>query len=111
MQVRLASAPAGPTGSSRPGDNRRGLRLLAAACWAFAAIVLGAWVLLETLADHWWPGTLVLFGPRWLWAVPLLGLMPAAALRRRRLLWPLAAGLAVVAGPVMGFSVSWRAVA
>src|SRR5262249_3726457 len=58
----------------------------------------------------WWPATIFLFAPRWLCALPLLVLVPAAALlRRRRLLVPLGLAAAVIAGPVTGLCVPWRA--
>ena len=55
---------------------------------------------------------MMLFGPRWIYGLPLLPLVPAAVLLRRRLLWPLALGATVVAWPIMGLCLPWgRAVA
>ena len=61
--------------------------------------------------DRWWFATLILFGPRWLCAVPLAALVPAAALVRRRLLWPLTAAAVVAIGPIMGFCLPWARLA
>ena len=71
--------------------------------------VLLLWLLLLTTADVWWPVTLVMYGPRWPWAIPSLLLIPPAVARARRSLGPLLAGLVVAFGPMMGFSVPWRA--
>jgi endonuclease/exonuclease/phosphatase (EEP) superfamily protein YafD len=51
----------------------------------------------------------LLFAPRWLCALPLLVLVPAAwLLRRNGLLVPLALAAGVIAGPVMGLCIPWR---
>jgi len=60
------------------------------------------------MGDRWWFATLLLFGPRWIWAVPLALLMPVAAARRRTALGPLAVALLLIVFPLMGFRVSWR---
>jgi len=69
------------------------------------AAAVTTWLLLPRYGDQWWPATLVLFGPRWALALPLLLLVPAALVVRRRALVPLAAAGVIVAGPVMGFRV------
>jgi endonuclease/exonuclease/phosphatase (EEP) superfamily protein YafD len=64
----------------------------------YAATVLGLCLLLHLASDRWWVATVLLYAPRWPWAVPLGALVPAAALFRRRLLWvhgPLAVVLLV----------------
>ena len=53
-------------------------------------IVIGAvWLLLWLLADRWWPATILAFGPRWIYGLPLVVLVPMAAGGRRsfRLAW------------------------
>ncbi|MDD2335117.1 MAG: endonuclease/exonuclease/phosphatase family protein [Geobacteraceae bacterium] len=45
---------------------------------------------------------LLLFGPRWIAALPLITLIPLIVLVNWRLLFPLLAGVAVVFGPFMG---------
>src|SRR5690349_19121372 len=72
--------------------------------WASAA-VLAAWAALALAADRWWPATLLLFGPRWVLAVPLAVLVPAAAVCRRQALLPLLAAAVVLALPVLGFCI------
>lgn len=73
--------------------------------------VLFVALLLNVFGDSWWAATVLLYGPRWIWAAPLAVLVPAAALWRRRFLAPLAASALVVLGPVMGLRVSLGAVA
>lgn len=91
----------------------RARRILAVLVALYLASVLLVWALLRFQADVWWPATLILFGPRWVWALPLAVLAPLAALRDRRLLAPLAAAAVVVAFPIMGLTaaLSRRAVA
>ncbi len=75
--------------------------------WLYVAAVLGVWLLLRFAGDRWWFATVVLFGPRWLCAVPLAALAPAAVRWRRRMLWVLGAAAILVLGPIMGFCVPW----
>lgn len=65
-------------------------------------------VFIWTQGDNWWPATVLLYGPRWLLLGPIIPLAPAALLIRPRLLLPLAAGLLITLGPVMGFRTGWR---
>ena len=71
----------------------------------------GALGVLGTVGDRWWFATIVMYGPRWIWAMPLAILIPAAAVIRPRLLWLLAIAGVVVIGPVMGFCVPWPTMA
>jgi endonuclease/exonuclease/phosphatase (EEP) superfamily protein YafD len=89
-----------------PAPHSRARRILAVAVGVYVAGVLLVWALLRFYADVWWPATLILFGPRWIWGLPLVVLAPIAALRDRRLLAPLAVAALVVAIPIMGFTVA-----
>jgi endonuclease/exonuclease/phosphatase (EEP) superfamily protein YafD len=71
-------------------------------CWLNLAGLLLLWLFLHVAGDRWWLATLILFGPRWIWALPLGVLIPAAALFRRRSLWVLGTAAIVVVGPIMG---------
>jgi endonuclease/exonuclease/phosphatase (EEP) superfamily protein YafD len=66
-------------------------------------------LLLYPLGDRFWPSTLLLFGPRWVLALPWPVLVGAAALRRdwRLLLLLVPLGL-VLLGPGLGFRVPLR---
>jgi hypothetical protein len=58
-------------------------------------------MLLGFSGDRWWLATMMLFGPRWVYGLPLVLLVTAAAIRPRRLLWPLVAGAIVVVVPLL----------
>jgi endonuclease/exonuclease/phosphatase (EEP) superfamily protein YafD len=60
------------------------------------------------LGDRWWPATVLLFGPRWILILPLIGLLPLAAIKDRALLTPLLLSGVLLVGPVMGFHTGWR---
>lgn len=70
--------------------------------WGYPLIVSSLWLVMSFSGDRWWLATLVLFGPRWITALPLVILVPLAVLKNRRLLLPLLAGALVVFGPFMG---------
>jgi vancomycin resistance protein VanJ len=93
-----------------PSVSRRGRwgRLVTRGSWLYAATVLTTLVVLRMGADRWWPATLLMFSPRWLFALPVVLFVPIAIVTRRRALWPLAMSLAAVLGPLMGFCVPWR---
>ena len=49
---------------------------------------------MRVAGERWWPATLLLFLPRWVWAAPLLLLLPVVLVLRRRSIWlPLGCGL------------------
>lgn len=80
--------------------------------WASLAYVVGiagAAILLWGFSDRWWPATLLLFGPRWLLALPLLALVPAAGAFDRALLVPLGVSALILAVPILGVRTGWRA--
>ncbi len=84
--------------------------------WAVALYCVGlvaVWLAVYFGADRWWAPTLIMFGPKWVYAVPLpFFLAWSAATRPGRLTWLLlAAAAGVVAFPIAGFCVPWRMVA
>lgn len=94
---------------AQPPTVGRPTRILTWLAWLYLLAVLAVWSVIAQAADHWWVATVLMFGPRFIWAAPLVVLVPAAFyLRRRRLLWPLGAGGLIVAGPLMGFCVPWE---
>lgn len=98
------AAPAAPVG----GWQRLLCWSVALGSWLYLAAALGLWLLLQW-ADLFWPASLFLFAPRWLCMLPLLVLVPAVLLlRRKRLLVPLGLTAVVIAGPVTGLCVPWR---
>jgi vancomycin resistance protein VanJ len=58
-------------------------------------------------SESFWAGTLLLFSPRWLFALPLLALVPLAVWKRRSALLPLGVGALIWLVPFSGFSVNW----
>lgn len=68
---------------------------------AYLILVLALWLLLWTGNERWWPTTLVLFGPRWLFSLPLLILVPLAAWLERRQLIVLFIAALILFIPVM----------
>lgn len=99
-----STVPAPPRPPLQPLAKRgRSSRGLAWLVWLYAFAVIGVVLLIHRLSDDWWPATLLLFAPRWIWALPLLVLVPAALFKRPRLLWLLAATAPVLLVGVVGF--------
>jgi endonuclease/exonuclease/phosphatase family metal-dependent hydrolase len=97
-------------GETRTAADRTGLiaRAVAWASWIYLALVVAVWICIRAEADRWWLATLMIFGPRWIWGLPFIVLIPAALLARRRSLWIQGLAILVVAGPIMGFCFPWR---
>jgi vancomycin resistance protein VanJ len=91
-------------GAAPTGKGSRWLRLLIV---AYVAGVVAVFVLLRFAGDAWWPASLVLFGPRWVWGLPLLLLVPLAALKARAMLLPLAVAAVLFAWPIMGLNIAF----
>lgn len=89
--------------SSLPPDAGRGPAVLPIVTGLAALALLAVLALLRWSGDRWWPGTLLMYAPRWPWLTLPLALAIAAGLRRRFRLWPAHAAMAaVVLGPIMG---------
>jgi vancomycin resistance protein VanJ len=85
---------------------RRG-RWIVLASWSYAALVLTVLALINWVGEAWWGVTVLLFLPRWLFLGPVLVLVLASAMMRRPSHWILQGTIGlVVAGPLMGFSLS-----
>jgi len=119
LLVEMSSAPSTAERSDRCNDapppcivlrrptagerwRRRLAAALAALTWVYLAAVAVVWLLLWVGGDRWWFATVLLFGPRWPYAVPWPAFVLFASLARRRLLWPLAAAGVVLAVPIAG---------
>ena len=85
--------------------------LLAACVWGYLAALLLVWGLLRFGGDRWWPASYLLFGPRIVFAAPLVVLVPAVALWNWRLWRPVAAAAVLLLFPLMGLCVPWQAIA
>jgi endonuclease/exonuclease/phosphatase (EEP) superfamily protein YafD len=102
--------PPGVTLLDRPksAERRQWPATIVAVCtWSYVAAVSAVWLLLWLGGDRWWLATVMLFGPRWLYAIPWVAIVPVAALVRPRLLWPLAGAALVLLGPIMGLCLPW----
>ncbi len=112
--TQASSAPQGPAARRPPPPPPRWRRLRAvvlAGAVLYLVVVVAIWLALPVLGDRWWPATLFLFGPRRLLALPLLVIVPAALLLHRRALLLAALASAIVVGPILGYSLSLRAIA
>jgi len=76
-------------------------------CWLYLAALLVLCGFIRIEGDRWWPATLILFGPRWIWALPMGILVPLALLLQRRSLWVLGCAAVVIVGPVMGLCIGF----
>lgn len=94
---------------------RRASRAILGIAWGYAISLAVAAAAMFLAGDRWWPATLLLFGPRWLAAAPLVLLIPAAFLARRTVLprcavlWPLLLSVALLLGPILGLTLPLRA--
>ena len=82
---------------------------VATAAWLYVLFTVALWIGLRVAGDRWWPATLVLFGPRWVFVLPYLFLLPAAGLLRLRCSWGLVFGIGITFFSLMGLCVPWRA--
>jgi vancomycin resistance protein VanJ len=105
MNQPVSTDTAVPAPATAPRSRWR--QFIAICSWAYlTATVLLALLLL--LADVWWPATILMFSPRWVFALPLGLLIPLALIWRRRSLLILLVASMVVTGQVMGFNVPWQ---
>lgn len=62
--------------------------------WVYTALLALIALLIQFTGDRWWSGTLLMFGPRWVWGVPLfplalIAVVPLSAGKLRATLPPL----------------------
>lgn len=76
--------------------------------WLYLAAVLALWLIMRGVGERWWPATLMLFSPRWIWATPLALLLPMVLLWRRRAMPPALLAAALVLFGIMDFRVPWH---
>src|SRR5579864_5005144 len=82
-----------------------GGRWVAVVSWVYAVVVLIVLALIRWQGDRWWPATVFLFMPRWLFLLPVVALGAVAGWVGRKRLWALQGATAlVVLGPLMGLS-------
>jgi vancomycin resistance protein VanJ len=98
-----SSAPNHP-----PPRPRRKAPITTALCVLYILGVIGVLLLMRLAGERWWFATLLLFSPRWVWAAPLIIVLPIALLFRRRMAAPVVLAGAVVLFAIMGFRLPWR---
>jgi vancomycin resistance protein VanJ len=89
---------------------RLGSRFFGLLCWLYLGITVAVWLFLHFAGDRWWIATLLLFGPLWTFALPLIVLPPLALFVRRRSLPILFLGGLIVLFPIMDFCMPWRTI-
>jgi vancomycin resistance protein VanJ len=105
LQVENSPKESAPPVTPSPPLRRRLVRACAGVYfWA----IVGVWALIEIGGDGWWVGTAVMFAPKWVWLLPLILLVPAAALFHRKSLVALTISAVVILFPMGRFCVPWR---
>lgn len=80
---------------------------MALACWGYAVAMIAVLLALRIGGDEYWLATVLLYGPRAFYIVPLALLVPAAWFGNRRCLFVLLIPAALWAGPIMGLCLPW----
>ena len=102
--VGVPSIPPHPAPLQAPsGWNRWGRKLLVGLVLGYGMVIVALWAWMIWDGDRGWLGTVILFGPRWIFALPLPLLALAAAVFRRWLLGPLALTALAIVFLLMGF--------
>lgn len=85
-------------------------RLLRATAWLYVGGLAAVWGIIHWGGDRWWLATVAMFGPKWIYAVPLPVLAVVALLRAgRRGPWAaLAIAAVLVTFPIGRLCIPWR---
>lgn len=73
--------------------------------WFYVVLLLIYWLVLIWYGDSWWPGTVLLYGPRWPTALPLLILVPLACLYSRKSWLPCFVAIVILVLPITGINI------
>src|SRR5579863_9925736 len=107
-----ASRPSA-SGSRRETARKRWQRIVswaaAVLCVGYALGAIGVWVVLRLSGERWWPATLLLFSPRWIYIVPFPFVLAAALVFWRRWSWIPVLTAFFLLFNLMGFNLPWRA--
>ena len=81
--------------------------------WLYAVCLAAVWLAIYFGGDRWWLPTVMMFGPKWVYGLPLPVLVVWTAIARagRRPWLLLAASGGLVLFPIAGFCLPWRALA
>ncbi|MBN2294088.1 MAG: endonuclease/exonuclease/phosphatase family protein [Pirellulales bacterium] len=87
-------------------EDSRATMVLVVVTNLYLFFVIAVWLLLWIGADRWWLPTIMAYGPRWVYLLPLMILVPIVVLRRRWLLLVhLAISGLIAVVPIMGLCV------
>lgn len=70
--------------------------------------LIGVLSLIWIWGDRWWFATVLLYGPRWIYAYPMVVLVPAALICQPRLLWYLGGAAVFIGWPLMGLNIPMK---
>lgn len=79
--------------------------LIAYASWSYLAFIVALLPVIYWGGDRWWLATLILFGPRWVFLIPLVILLPFACKFPRQGLLPISSAFILVIWPLMGLCI------
>lgn len=96
-----------PVVPSAPRSRRRA-PLTTVCCVLYVLLIMAVLIVMRWAGEKWWVATLLLFSPRWVWATPLILLLPMTLLFRRRLALPLVLVGLTVLFTITGFRIPWR---
>jgi endonuclease/exonuclease/phosphatase (EEP) superfamily protein YafD len=89
-----------------PRRSSRAPRLAALLCWSYLLLLLGLIFYIRVKGDGEWVATILVFSPRWIFAAPVVLLLPLVVYRLCRL--PVALLVITALFPLMGLSVGWN---
>lgn len=85
-------------------------RWLSRICWGYVVLLLLYWMILFVWGDSWWPGTLLLYAPRWPAVLPVILLLLAAWDALRKIWLPLSIAGLIVLFPIMGYNIPFSSI-
>ena len=106
VDIKEESPPAISNETARSGA--RWQTIVGVACVIYTLLIGVVLLAVRILGDRWWPCTLLMFSARWPWGLPLVVLLPVAAIHRRRSLLVLSLSAVLVVGGILDFRIPWR---
>lgn len=91
-----------------PRPRRPNVPSPASVAWCHFGLIAAVLATIRYLGDSWRIATLICYGPRWPWALPLIPLALWAMRRGRAAMVPVALTALLTAGPLLGFVIPWR---
>ena len=107
MKIDLAAAAMSAVHAKSRHRSTNPTAWLPALSWLYVVFVIAVVLFMRLAGEHWWLATLMLFGPRWIYLVPLVALFGWAGCYRRCSLLPVGIAGSVIVGPLMGLCLPW----